>query len=116
MPWILTFLFRYNRKCVKWLCSAKLAPRRPGGATQQTPDVREGQFDEAACAVEISSPHGVKTSPQSNDACMAIKKSDLYSSIWASCDELRGGMDARRHGAGGNRQAPFQAGPLRNGG
>jgi type I restriction enzyme M protein len=25
---------------------------------------------------------------------MAIKKSDLYSSIGASCDELRGGMDA----------------------
>ena len=25
---------------------------------------------------------------------MAIKKSDLYASIWASCDELRGGMDA----------------------
>src|SRR5580692_1718527 len=25
---------------------------------------------------------------------MAIKKSDLYSSVWASCDELRGGMDA----------------------
>ncbi len=25
---------------------------------------------------------------------MAIKKSDLYSSLWASCDELRGGMDA----------------------
>jgi len=24
---------------------------------------------------------------------MAIKKSDLYSSLWASCDELRGGMD-----------------------
>lgn len=24
---------------------------------------------------------------------MALKKSDLYSSIWASCDELRGGMD-----------------------
>jgi type I restriction enzyme, S subunit len=23
---------------------------------------------------------------------MAIKKSDLYSSLWASCDELRGGM------------------------
>jgi len=22
---------------------------------------------------------------------MAIKKSDLYSSLWASCDELRGG-------------------------
>lgn len=23
---------------------------------------------------------------------MAIKKSDLYSSLWASCDELRGGL------------------------
>jgi type I restriction enzyme M protein len=28
---------------------------------------------------------------------MAIKKSDLYSSLWASCDELRGGMDARQY-------------------
>ena len=26
-----------------------------------------------------------------------IKKSDLYSSIWASCDELRGGMDASQY-------------------
>ncbi|NLF45489.1 MAG: SAM-dependent DNA methyltransferase [Syntrophomonadaceae bacterium] len=25
---------------------------------------------------------------------MAVKKSELYSSLWASCDELRGGMDA----------------------
>jgi hypothetical protein len=25
---------------------------------------------------------------------MAIKKSDLYSSRWTSCDELRGGRDA----------------------
>lgn len=25
---------------------------------------------------------------------MAVKKSDLYASLWASCDELRGGMDA----------------------
>jgi hypothetical protein len=25
---------------------------------------------------------------------MAIKKSELYSPIWKSCDELRGGMDA----------------------
>jgi hypothetical protein len=28
---------------------------------------------------------------------MAIKKSDLYSSLWASCDELRGGMDANQY-------------------
>jgi hypothetical protein len=24
---------------------------------------------------------------------MALKKSELYSSLWSSCDELRGGMD-----------------------
>jgi len=28
---------------------------------------------------------------------MAIKKSELYSSLWASCDELRGGMDASEY-------------------
>jgi type I restriction enzyme M protein len=28
---------------------------------------------------------------------MAIKKSDLYSSLWASCDVLRGGMDASQY-------------------
>ncbi|MCZ8156923.1 MAG: class I SAM-dependent DNA methyltransferase [Leptospira sp.] len=28
---------------------------------------------------------------------MAIKKSDLYSSIWAACDALRGGMDASEY-------------------
>jgi type I restriction enzyme M protein len=28
---------------------------------------------------------------------MAIKKSDLYATIWASCDELRGGMDASQY-------------------
>ena len=28
---------------------------------------------------------------------MALKKSDLYSSLWASCDALRGGMDASQY-------------------
>ena len=28
---------------------------------------------------------------------MAIKKSNLYSSLWSSCDELRGGMDASQY-------------------
>jgi type I restriction enzyme M protein len=28
---------------------------------------------------------------------MAIKKSNLYSSLWASCDKLRGGMDASQY-------------------
>lgn len=28
---------------------------------------------------------------------MAIKKSELYSTLWKCCDELRGGMDASQY-------------------
>ena len=28
---------------------------------------------------------------------MALRKSDLYSSLWAGADELRGGMDASQY-------------------
>ena len=28
---------------------------------------------------------------------MALKKSELYGSLWSSCDELRGGMDASQY-------------------
>lgn len=28
---------------------------------------------------------------------MEIKKSELYSSLWASCDQLRSGMDASQY-------------------
>ena len=28
---------------------------------------------------------------------MPLKKSELYSSLWSSCDELRGGMDASQY-------------------
>jgi type I restriction enzyme M protein len=31
------------------------------------------------------------------NAGMALKKSELYSSLWSSCDELRGGMDASQY-------------------
>ena len=35
---------------------------------------------------------------QLNKTChMGIKKSELYSSLWKSCDELRGGMDASQY-------------------
>ncbi len=33
---------------------------------------------------------------------MALKKSQLYSSLWQSCDELRGGMDASQYQGLGN--------------
>lgn len=32
-----------------------------------------------------------------NGAHMAVKKSEIYSSLWASCDALRGGMDASQY-------------------
>ena len=28
---------------------------------------------------------------------MPVKKSELYSSLWKGCDELRGGMDASQY-------------------
>src|SRR5450631_2991729 len=28
---------------------------------------------------------------------MAVKKSEIYSSLWQSCDQLRGGMDASQY-------------------
>ena len=38
------------------------------------------------------------------DGRMAIKKSELYSSLWARCDELRGGMDASQY-----KDTPFSS-------
>jgi type I restriction-modification system DNA methylase subunit len=38
---------------------------------------------------------------------MAIKKSELYSSLWASCDGLRGGMDASQYKDYVVANAPF---------
>ena len=39
--------------------------------------------------------HDDNLNPKEN--LMAIKKTELYSSLWASCDELRGGMDASQY-------------------
>jgi type I restriction enzyme M protein len=36
-------------------------------------------------------------SKQNRKRTVAIKKSELYSSLWSSCDELRGGMDASQY-------------------
>jgi hypothetical protein len=37
------------------------------------------------------------TTDQEGTCPVALKKSDLYASLWASCDELRGGMDASHY-------------------
>jgi len=58
--------------------------------------------------VDISSPRvACKTDPSEvnwrlaqedwTSRPMPIKKSELYSSLWSSCDELRGGMDASQY-------------------
>ena len=48
-------------------------------------------MDQGAAQVDakVNGGNARRTSP--------IKKSDLYSSLWASCDELRGGMDASQY-------------------
>jgi type I restriction enzyme M protein len=40
--------------------------------------------------------NGLSLSPDQRNT-VALKKSELYSSLWASCDELRGGMDASQY-------------------
>lgn len=40
---------------------------------------------------------GVEKNKLKNKYSMAIKKSELYSTLWKSCDELRGGMDASQY-------------------
>jgi hypothetical protein len=44
---------------------------------------------EQAIAEEVPNP--------AKDCIMALKKSELYSSLWSLCDELRGGMDASQY-------------------
>ena len=34
---------------------------------------------------------------EAQELSVALKKSELYSSLWSSCDELRGGMDASQY-------------------
>ena len=43
---------------------------------------------------ETLAPGATQTTPLQH---MPVKKSDLYSKLWASCDELRGGMDASQY-------------------
>tara|TARA_R110001599_G_scaffold17142_18_gene68823 strand:- start:7740 stop:10397 length:2658 start_codon:yes stop_codon:yes gene_type:complete len=50
---------------------------------------RDTPLAESFCATGLRS--------QNKEKPMALKKSELYASLWSSCDELRGGMDASRY-------------------
>jgi hypothetical protein len=39
----------------------------------------------------------IYTRSRRDELTVALKKSELYSSLWSSCDELRGGMDASQY-------------------
>jgi type I restriction enzyme M protein len=73
----------------------------PGGRSQPQDEDDPGPVchrapDTGLCLVRLRGPirvrkRGIKAPP------MALKKSELYSSLWQSCDELRGGMDASQY-------------------
>ena len=53
-------------------------------------------------SADVLERHRTRTDPgrapwEVGSSAMGIKKSALYSSLWASCDELRGGMDASQY-------------------
>jgi hypothetical protein len=54
----------------------------------QSRSIRGGQLPN--CGISACPVYNKKSESKN----MALKKSELYSSLWAGCDELRGGMDA----------------------
>ncbi len=64
------------------------APETPHSSRQKTPDSRT-----------VSTPGSTGAAPRAANRPrpMALKKSELYNSLWQSCDELRGGMDASQY-------------------
>ncbi len=64
------------------LRSSRIGRSRAG---RRAPEAGEGQADVRASTFGMLSPP------------VTLRKSDLYSSLWKSCDELRGGMDASQY-------------------
>lgn len=57
------------------------------------PHMRKAKADSSSPDQTAAAPAAKALAPRNG----VVKKSDLYSSIWASCDELRGGMDASQY-------------------
>jgi type I restriction enzyme M protein len=75
--------------------SVSLVTVRPRARSKVRVDVRSpAPAQKKARATDVAETPKRPVRPQRSGV---IKKSDLYSSIWASCDELRGGMDASQY-------------------
>jgi type I restriction enzyme M protein len=69
--------------------TASPAPEPAPPSRQKVPDSPAASINESNGAPQPRASQHRRT--------MALKKSELYSSIWQSCDELRGGMDASQY-------------------
>lgn len=70
-------------------------PVTPLVAVAAPPPRKQSPASRTASAPESISSSQPRVSPPRRT--MALKKSELYSSLWQSCDELRGGMDASQY-------------------
>ena len=74
--------------------------RGRGGSVSMNPDGKSGNEAARAAAAKTVPRAEAKLAQKHESAAKrggVVKKSDLYSAIWASCDELRGGMDASQY-------------------
>ncbi len=71
------------------MTSSPPAPESTPPSRKKEPDSRPAPTTESTGASQIRASYRPQTK--------AIKKSELYSSIWQSCDNLRGGMDASQY-------------------
>ena len=59
--------------------------------------VPDNQNNKTFCSAGVTSPKPTAATQPEPDTQMPLKKSELYTSLWKSCDELRGGMDASQY-------------------
>lgn len=75
--------------------------RRLSGVLEATPvpdrSVGVARFNAGSNGIDSAAPVDERSAGHDRKATVALKKSDLYSSLWASCDQLRGGMDASQY-------------------
>jgi type I restriction enzyme M protein len=73
------------------------APSAPARSVETAPPVPKTSASPRTTPRPASTPPSAQPRASQPRRTMAIKKSELYSSIWQSCDALRGGMDASQY-------------------